>query len=881
MNALCFIRVLPENDIAEDKAPTAVFGSQEVPVNLFLAVLISVIILFMFAFSVYRISRSGHHRSYLLVLLYVYIIIAVLRICVNVKVFTNINAFENVFDGLVHALQTFSMDEDYTFYLIEGKSLLGTDTLAASVYGICISVLNFFAPLLGGAVLLEVIFGVFPGIKLFLNQCNNVFVFSDLNESSILLAEDIMKDRHYTSLVRKTKFFFYIRPLIVFTDLEADSDEKGHSQLCERARSLRAVCLRGSIHHYSFRRTNSVSYLLMSEEIQKNIDDLVFFVHDPDGSGLWPRSYIQNVTGKVETVYKTSIYVFCRNDYQISVVDSVTKNLPKNIRQEVLIRPVNDYVNMTLNMLYDVPLFVPFIGNKIALAGDQHAAENLSNSGEMAVDETDSVIIPQKELHVTILGSGDIGKEVFRNVFWCGQMAGVQLHIHVLSENALEVKRKLQDSCPELFESCEPGSDILRIYPRADGVNRDRYAPPYAICKDFIEGIDAECIQTYPEQLLQKTDYYVAALGSDEKNIFVTRQLAMELTRRRYKQEEKNCVRTPVIVPIIFNDMVAESVRDLQAETYSSYIVPAGMLADRYSCKNVFMDDVTDHALNIDKLYNEKTQKARLRDQYGYWANIARAIHLPYKLFIMGYIPNMPLEELGNVLCALKDTVDEQKRREEEEAGNTLIPSGDLKNNVMAWMEHRRWNAYLRSQGFIHPSAKQQAAYALKTGKLKNLQLKFHSCLVESSLHLWEDEWISFPVRKTDHIDQLDLISAYDFFIKQYLLRDFPDKDNNSLNHNKYIFDKGDIAYFYDREELIFGTIGTFIERYGIKGKDGKEVTIDSEGHSEESRTFRFKCSEADYNDYKEYDKIAYDYVTSESLTAFRNKLGEHQSQHS
>ena len=34
--------------------------------------------------------------------------------------------WEEIFNSLVHALQTFSMDEDYTDYILNGKKMLGT-----------------------------------------------------------------------------------------------------------------------------------------------------------------------------------------------------------------------------------------------------------------------------------------------------------------------------------------------------------------------------------------------------------------------------------------------------------------------------------------------------------------------------------------------------------------------------------------------------------------------------------------------------------------------------------------------------------------------------------------------------------------------------------
>lgn len=80
-----------------------------------------------------------------------------------------LNRLEKAFDSLVHALQTFSLDEDYTKYLTVGKDLLENagHPVWAQVYGLIGSVLNVSAPILGGKNTAAGYFGrdlsVYPG----------------------------------------------------------------------------------------------------------------------------------------------------------------------------------------------------------------------------------------------------------------------------------------------------------------------------------------------------------------------------------------------------------------------------------------------------------------------------------------------------------------------------------------------------------------------------------------------------------------------------------------------------------------------------------------------------------------------------------------------
>ena len=75
----------------------------------------------------------------------------------------------------------------------------------------------------------------------------------------------------------------------------------------------------------------------------------------------------------------------------------------------------------------------------------------------------------------------------------------------------------LRSSCPELLESCRCDSPRLKVFPEDES---GFLAPPYAICDGFeSSAFDARCVDLYPAEILEKTDYFVIALGSDEKNI--------------------------------------------------------------------------------------------------------------------------------------------------------------------------------------------------------------------------------------------------------------------------------------------------------------------------------------------------------------------------
>ena len=75
--------------------------------------------------------------------------------------------FEILADSLVHTMQTFSMDEDYTLYLLAGKEMLTQLGLpaAAVLYGFVSAVVNVAAPIAGGAILLDILCDFFPVLR--------------------------------------------------------------------------------------------------------------------------------------------------------------------------------------------------------------------------------------------------------------------------------------------------------------------------------------------------------------------------------------------------------------------------------------------------------------------------------------------------------------------------------------------------------------------------------------------------------------------------------------------------------------------------------------------------------------------------------------------
>ena len=706
---------------------------------------------------------------------------------------------EAFFDSMIHALQTFSMDEDYTDYTLTGKELLlnGGFPVWSAVYGIVISVLNVCAPILGGALLLEILTSVFPRIKIALMPFRHKFVFSELNAEGAALAEDLYKDDHYKycfpeNIKRSRRS--HLRPVVIFTDAYEEEGSEVKSELFTRVKTLGAVCVKTDLKHMSFRRSKTVDYFLIDRDSRGNISSLSHLLRpDEKGRMLWPEPMKDRKKKETEKVPATRIFFFRQSDMDTPLVQNVREK-EKAGADKVLIRMINDYQNTAINLVHKYPLFLPLLKQETKQAQEPETIQN-KTAAECAKNA--AACEKSRTLSVTILGSGEIAQEVFKAVYWCGQMLDTELSIRVLSKDAKAFECRLKEEYPQVLESCREDSPILQIYPSDNEEHsaEDRN-PPYARA-EFYTVKDALILSEYPEDILGHTDYYVIALGSDERNIAAADKIRFHHMRKLSDRGGSHLV----IAPVVYDQNMAAAVRDLDPEPFAPYMLPFAALNERYSCKNVFMNDFTADALQTALNYSKKEQNNFFKDGYSYWANIGKTIHAPYKAFSIGRIRAVSLDadaaERYTVDRSLTDHT-EPDPGEKAEGGRMLTP---LERDRLGWLEHRRWNAFLRAQGFATPSKEQYETYYHTYGKHKCVPLKLHNCLVEtesfSSGRQLPTEWeyLHGEYDPADY-DWLDTVTFRAYDIENKAVSAEPGKDGlRGMDYKQYDFYEQDDAF--------------------------------------------------------------------------------------
>ena len=639
--------------------------------------------------------------------------------------YEGLNWIERLLNSLVRTLQTFSLDEGYLNAITVGKDFFINEfgcSFLSDFYGLFAALTNICAPIMSGAILLGLLTSVFPRLRLWLKPYREKYVFSELNERSIYFAEDIISEEEVK------------RPLIVFTDAYIDKESEESSELLQRARKLGALCMKDDILHLCFSRTKKLRYILIDDNDIANIQTLTAIT-------------TENLDCKTKKIKYWNpkndirIYLFSQNTEVSSIVKRIYQRKEQLHLSNVAIKVVQEYTSIAYNLLDEKPLFLPLLAKR---------EEN------------------KKELVLTIVGGGLIGTEVFLGAYWCGQMLDCNLKINVITEDAIKFKSKINFINPEILQSgigdCETNRDLLRVFP-----NQNIYSDPYASFAFY--SIDVETgdfAKVFNENSsLLASDYFVVALGSDELNMTIAVEINRKIQRERLKGSALIINNKPVIAYAVYDSKTKEVLNDPDTQKTGANLFAFAALRDIYSCKNIFMINIREKAFDISNAYSEKNMHKFLRDEYGWWSDIARALHVKYKMYSIGLIESE------------KDITEEIAQKENQYKG--IAESNDEKQcRRLAWLEHRRWNAFMRTKGFIAPSDSQWNEFAFKIVKdHKHLDLKLHPCIVEcsDSKTIPDDyNWDSVSYQENTHFDYLDIISIKAYQRKKEKLLEIKDK---------------------------------------------------------------------------------------------------------
>lgn len=285
----------------------------------------------------------------------------------------------------------------------------------------------------------------------------------------------------------------------------------------------------------------------------------------------------------------------------------------------------------------------------------------------------------ERLIKVLIVGLGDYGAEMFKALTWMCQMNGYRLEIVGLDADEAIVSR-FRSACPGLFDPA---------------VNGQRRLGDAQFTIELYGGIDALTSDLEDAVRDHATDatYILVSLGDDDRNVAVSYRLREIYERLRAHSGLSQDSGIPYIDTIVYDPDIARELREARNHKgFSQRICYFGSL-DTYFCESVFFNSEAEAAaLAVNAAYGGTEEDFYYCD-YNYSSSLASGIHKKLRRD-----------------CHMPGTDRPVSERTQEEMEQLAI------------LEHRRWCAYIRSEGYQHGGT--------EASRKVDTVAKMHYCLI-------------------------------------------------------------------------------------------------------------------------------------------------------
>ncbi len=463
-------------------------------------------------------------------------------------------------------------------------------------------VLLVLAPVLTFGIVLSFFKNLSEWRRYLFGYFRNAYIFSEMNEKSLTLAESIGNGN--------------TKRRIVFTGV-SDAEDEIHEALIERAKAIDAVCLKSDI-------------LAKNLGVHSKRKEMYFFsIGENENQNL---QQALKLVERYREVPNTHLYVFTTQVEGELLLTALEKGHMK-------VRRVNEVRSLVNRLLYE-------------------NGEQFFYCARPAENDT-------KRISAVVVGAGKYGSTMVKALSWFCQMDGYELFIDVFDKDPM-IHDKLYVQCPELLSEQYNG---VRVPGEAQ----------YQI--QVHEGVDIDS-RRFADDIaaLKEATYVLVALGSDEENIRAAVYLRMLFERNGAK---------PWIQAIVHNTDKAnalEKITNYRGQAYNIDFI--GDLEKSYSEDVILNSQLENEALKRHLKWG--CEEDFWKYEYNYSSSIASAIH-------------MKVRESLHISGAGKQ---EEDLTEEE-------------RDTIEKLEHRRWNAYMRSQGYVY-SGSPDSSSRNDLGKMHN-----------------------------------------------------------------------------------------------------------------------------------------------------------------
>ncbi len=348
-------------------------------------------------------------------------------------------------------IRIFAVDETYAD-IVEAVAEHSVSAPVLQFYSGIGIFLYLLAPILTFGFILSLFKNIHAYAKYYSFLGKEVHIFSELNERSLALAESIVRpinEDDKDQKERKKRNILKNAPLIIFADI-LDKNEEEHLDLVANAKDIGAILFRQDITAIHFKRKNQKMYfyLISDEEPEKTM-------------------HMDHIISHYKNVPNTKLYIFSDSEESKCFLDSYPTEEKENMRLEVI--RVNDIRSLIYHNL-DV--------NGLRLFEHAHVYDL---QGDISAQE--------REIHAVIVGFGRYGKELTKALLWYCQLPGYRVKITVFDEHE-DTKDAFMAMCPEIvidapyqkkndmryeihFECCKAGAE--NFYQKLTGLSPVTY----------------------------------------------------------------------------------------------------------------------------------------------------------------------------------------------------------------------------------------------------------------------------------------------------------------------------------------------------------------------------------------------------------------------
>ena len=425
-----------------------------------------------------------------------------------------------------NALQLFTINAGFDNISDTINTANGLHPVLVDVYTVYASVYFVVAPMLTAAFILSFVKGLYENWRYFKSsRVQKIYVFSELNENSLTLAKDIVKNyKHIDEDAQETKEQKHIKRVIVFANVTQNMEEE-RTDLVSSAKDLGAICLQRDITDIYLKSPKKSIYrklyLISKDEHENTSKALQLIAH----------------CKKHYNFDTTHIFIFANSDESGILIDSVMPKLSDEVSDpfNIKVRRVNEKRNLIWNTLRqsetDLQLTLPSTdGNDTQKLLPLIFSSAALNGNTRYID-------------VLIVGMGQYGTELLKTVCWYCQMPGYRLRVHVFDKLA-NCEEKVRSIAPELVQYNNISDELASTGEAYYDINFCNHAI------DVHEASFADRIAKLPNVTLA-----FVTLGNDKTNI----DTSIKLRRIFGKTYADKGFKVPPILTVVYDSEKTEN----------------------------------------------------------------------------------------------------------------------------------------------------------------------------------------------------------------------------------------------------------------------------------------------------------------------------------